>query len=131
MLIPVLALPVIPLRFSYYLPALGIYWNSWRTLLLILSLPALSTIFFLFFMYESPKFLFAKGNEERALDILRKIHRFGKPRSIEELGVRYLSLTSLYWEETIVYCKEGSGIVKNKLIIVVVFGWCFTKLKFL
>ncbi|CAB3235218.1 unnamed protein product [Arctia plantaginis] len=86
----ILALPIIPLKFSYYLPALGIYWNSWRTLLLILSLPALSTAFCLFFMYESPKFLFAKGNEARALDILRKIHRFGKSKPKEELGVKGL-----------------------------------------
>ncbi|CAB3227011.1 unnamed protein product [Arctia plantaginis] len=94
----VLALPIIPLKFSYYLPALGIYWNSWRTLLLILSLPALSTAFCLFFMYESPKFLFAKGNEARALDILRKIHRFGKSKPKEELGFSYyLPALGIYW----------------------------------
>ncbi|XP_037303168.1 uncharacterized protein LOC119193633, partial [Manduca sexta] len=37
----VLAIPVVPLRFSHHLPALGIYWNSWRTLVIVYSLPSI------------------------------------------------------------------------------------------
>ncbi|KAI8421222.1 hypothetical protein MSG28_008285 [Choristoneura fumiferana] len=86
----VMAIPIIPLRFSHYLSALDIYWNSWRTLQLTYSLPSLICIVWLLFMQESPKFILAKGDEEGALTILRRIHRINKGRRAEELQVKGL-----------------------------------------
>lgn len=86
-MISVLAIPIIPLSFSYYLPALGIYWNSWRTLLVVYSFPSIITAVWLYFMQESPKFVFIKGDEDRALQILRTIHRINNLRSKEDLEV--------------------------------------------
>ncbi|XP_073952702.1 uncharacterized protein [Choristoneura fumiferana] len=75
----VLAIPIIPLTFSYYIPALGIYWNSWRTLMLVYSLPGVIAFLGLYFyVQESPKFILAKGNTDQALRILRIIHRVNK-----------------------------------------------------
>ncbi|XP_041968041.1 synaptic vesicle 2-related protein-like [Aricia agestis] len=71
----VLAIPIIPLSFSYYLSSLNIYWNSWRTLLLVYSAPSLVTATIMLFVNESPKFLFAKGRENEAKDVLYKIHK--------------------------------------------------------
>lgn len=85
-----LAIPVIPLSFSHYLPALGIYWNSWRTLMLVFSIPSIITAIWYYFMQESPKFIYTKGDESRALEILRVIHRVNNLRSKEELQVKGL-----------------------------------------
>ncbi|CAD0200210.1 unnamed protein product [Chrysodeixis includens] len=82
-----LAIPIIPLPFSFHLPALGIYWNSWRTLLVVYSSPSIITIIWLYFMQESPKFMLVKGHEEEALKILRVIHRINHFRSKEEFEV--------------------------------------------
>lgn len=40
-------------------------------------------------MYESPKFLFAKGKETEALEILRKIHRINN-RSSDDFQVFFI-----------------------------------------
>lgn len=83
----VLAIPIIPLTFSYELPSLGIYWNSWRTLLLVYSAPGIICAMCLFFMCESPKFLFAKGRETEATTVLKKIHKLNHFGPKEELNV--------------------------------------------
>ncbi|XP_061704217.1 uncharacterized protein LOC133515690 [Cydia pomonella] len=74
-----LAIPIIPLTFSYYVPALGIYWNSWRTLMLAYSLPAIvAGLGIWLFVQESPKFVLTKGDEDSAMKILGFIHRVNK-----------------------------------------------------
>ncbi|CAH2085859.1 unnamed protein product [Euphydryas editha] len=83
-----LAIPIIPLTFSYEIPVLGIYWNSWRTLLLVYSAPSIISAFWLFLMCESPKFLFAKCREEEALNVLKKIHRLNHLGSKIEFTVK-------------------------------------------
>ncbi|XP_063893868.1 synaptic vesicle 2-related protein [Helicoverpa armigera] len=86
-LMAALAIPIIPLRFSHYLPALDIYWNSWRTLLVVYSVPSIVTFIWMLFMKESPKFVYVKGDEDRAIEILKTIHRVNNLRSKEELAV--------------------------------------------
>ncbi|CAH2269721.1 jg18948 [Pararge aegeria aegeria] len=87
-LMAVLAIPIIPLTFSYYLPSLGIYWNSWRTLLLVYSSPSLLSALWLYFMCESPKFLFSKGRETEAMEALTKMHRLNNFGSNTELQIK-------------------------------------------
>ncbi|KAI8421227.1 hypothetical protein MSG28_008289 [Choristoneura fumiferana] len=69
----VLAIPINPLTFSYHVPGLDIYWNSWRLLVMSYSLPSLVCA-------DSPKFALVKGDEKKALKILKTIHRinYGK-----------------------------------------------------
>ncbi|XP_063635431.1 solute carrier family 22 member 13-like [Cydia splendana] len=89
-IISVMSIPIIPLTFSYHLEALGIYWNSWRTLQVVYSLPCLICAVFWVFMQESPKYELASGNEDQALKILRIIHRWNNGRKEEELQVKEL-----------------------------------------
>ncbi|XP_072949755.1 synaptic vesicle 2-related protein-like [Epargyreus clarus] len=83
----VIAMPIIPLTFSNYLPGIGIYWNSWRTLMVVYSVPSIISAMWLLAMKESPKFMFSKGREAEALDILAKIYSMNKRRSVEEYGI--------------------------------------------
>lgn len=85
--VTVIAIPVSSWSFSYYIPALGIYWNSWRTLLVIFSVPSLLSAVGLFFLQESPKFTFALGDEERTLDILKKMHKVNMGKKAEDFEV--------------------------------------------
>ncbi|KAM3956302.1 synaptic vesicle 2-related protein-like [Aphomia sociella] len=82
-LMSVLAIPMIPLTFSYYLPALDIYWNSWRTLVIIYSIPNLLSMCWLSLMKESPKFVFLKGREQEAINILKFVHRMNNSKDKE------------------------------------------------
>ncbi|CAK1579067.1 unnamed protein product [Parnassius mnemosyne] len=91
----VIAIPIIPLPFSFYLPGLGIYWNSWRTLLLVYSTPSLLAAVWLFFMQESPKYVFVKGHEEESIDIIKTIHRWNNWKPAEDFQIKSLTLDAL------------------------------------
>ncbi|XP_050349462.1 synaptic vesicle 2-related protein-like isoform X1 [Nymphalis io] len=122
----VLAIPIIPLTFSYELPTLGIYWNSWRTLLLVYSAPSILSALWLFFMYESPKFLFAKGRETEALKILKNIHRLNNLGSKSEYNVQSFeadtttsSISKSAKEQILPLFK--SPLLKNTIILTLLF----------
>ncbi|XP_048006261.1 uncharacterized protein LOC125241700 isoform X2 [Leguminivora glycinivorella] len=77
----VIAIPIAPLTYSYHLPALDIYWNSWRTLVVAYSLPSILCAICYYFMQDSPKLTLVKGDEQRTLQILKTIHRVNFGRS--------------------------------------------------
>ncbi|XP_073952735.1 solute carrier family 22 member 6-like [Choristoneura fumiferana] len=97
-----LAIPIIPFTFSFYLSTLDIYWNSWRTLVVVYSLPSLVAACCFYFMQESPKFALVKGDEPRALKILAAIHRVNHKKGavleikglIPEVLLRDMGLTA-------------------------------------
>ncbi|CAG9135969.1 unnamed protein product [Plutella xylostella] len=70
-----IAIPIIPLTFSYPLPFLGITWTSWRLLLLAYSVPSALCLPCVLMLQESPKYLLLRGEEGQALDVLRAIYR--------------------------------------------------------
>ncbi|CAG9135960.1 unnamed protein product [Plutella xylostella] len=82
-----IAIPIIPLKFSYSIPFLGIFWNSWRTLVLVYSAPCVLCLLCVLCLHESPKFLLLKGEEEKAMKILRSIHRINHRNSEEKFQV--------------------------------------------
>ncbi|XP_013192893.1 arabinose-proton symporter [Amyelois transitella] len=84
----VLAIPIIPLTFSYSLSGLGITWNSWRTLMLVYCAPSVLCALWLFFMQESPKYTLAKGDEAETLRILNVIYKINNRHASEELQVK-------------------------------------------
>ncbi|XP_013192894.1 solute carrier family 22 member 6 [Amyelois transitella] len=84
-LMAAISIPIIPLTFSYHLPALGIYWNSWRTVMLVYSIPCLVCLLWLFFMKESPKYVLVQGDEDSAIRILNHIYRIN--RRGKDLGI--------------------------------------------
>ncbi|CAB3227013.1 unnamed protein product [Arctia plantaginis] len=73
-----------------FMARLGIYWNSWRMLLLIFSIPHIFSAICLVFMQESPKFVFTKGDENKALEILQAIHYINNWTVDQELQVKCL-----------------------------------------
>nr|XP_034828780.1 putative transporter svop-1 [Maniola hyperantus] len=123
-LMAVLAIPIIPLTFSYYLPSLGIYWNSWRTLMLVYSTPSLVCALGLYFMCESPKFLFAKGREAEAMQALRKIHRLNNFGSKTELQVSFsVRKTDRHWapKSNQVAPLFKAPLLKSTIIMTILF----------
>ncbi|KAL0831744.1 hypothetical protein ABMA28_001286 [Loxostege sticticalis] len=88
----VIAIPVLPLKFSYYVSALDIHFNSWRLLNLIFCLPCAISTCGLFFALESPKYLLSVGKEDEALEVLKTIFVINNKRSREEYPVKSLAL---------------------------------------
>ena len=66
---------------NYYLLRLGD--NCWRWMLGVEAIPAVLYFFLLFFVPESPRWLFGKGREEQALKIFTKVA--GAEHAAEEL----------------------------------------------
>ncbi|XP_013137724.1 PREDICTED: putative transporter SVOPL isoform X2 [Papilio polytes] len=83
----VMAIPIIPLSFSIYLPSLGIHWNSWRLLVLVYSVPGLLAAVWLLTVKESPKYIYTQGKEQEAIDIIKSMHRMNKGKSAEDLHI--------------------------------------------
>ncbi|KAM3956102.1 synaptic vesicle glycoprotein 2B-like [Aphomia sociella] len=69
-----IAIPVLPLTFSYYIPVLDIHFNSWRLLNLIFNIPCVISFVGLLFAYESPRYLLSSGDQVGSLKTLRKIY---------------------------------------------------------
>ncbi|XP_075976086.1 putative transporter svop-1 [Anticarsia gemmatalis] len=76
----VLSIPILPLSFSYYIPVLDIYFNSWRLLDLIFAMPCAISALGAVFAYESPKYLLSVGRNKEALEVLRGMYvmNYGK-----------------------------------------------------
>ncbi|XP_026330202.1 synaptic vesicle glycoprotein 2C-like isoform X2 [Hyposmocoma kahamanoa] len=87
-----LAIPILPLKFSYDVQFLGIQFNSWRVLNIVYSLPCAVAAFCFYLSVESPKFLLSIGREEEALKVLKKIYMINHYDGDYEV-------TSVYLEE--------------------------------
>ncbi|CAG4946254.1 unnamed protein product [Colias eurytheme] len=70
-----LALLLLPISISIPLPWLSITFVSWRLYTLVMSLPLGMGALLMLCLEESPKFLFSNGQEDKALDVLKKIYR--------------------------------------------------------
>ncbi|XP_013137631.1 PREDICTED: synaptic vesicle glycoprotein 2B-like [Papilio polytes] len=79
----ILTIPVLPLKFSYYIPVLNIHFNSWRLLNIIYCIPCALGALGMLRSYESPKYLLSVGEEEKALEILRGIHTINNGKDAE------------------------------------------------
>lgn len=86
----VLSIPILPLKFSYYIPFLDIHFNSWRLLDLIFALPCAIGAIGVFSSYESPKFLLSVGRNDEALEVLRGIFEINSGKSGDLYRVSYL-----------------------------------------
>ncbi|XP_038221676.1 synaptic vesicle 2-related protein-like [Zerene cesonia] len=124
-LMTALAIPIIPLKFSYYLPSLNIYWNSWRTLMVVYSIPSLISAAWIYAMEESPKFAYARGNEAESLRILRKIHRINNRGTNMEFEVEGILKENVEKQATNI--KEQilplfkTPLLKNTVIMTLLF----------
>ncbi|XP_030035791.2 probable metabolite transport protein CsbC [Manduca sexta] len=125
----VLAIPVVPLRFSHHLPALGIYWNSWRTLVIVYSLPSIVSAIWLIFMQESPKFIYTMGDREKALQHLTAIYKVNKMKARAEYPVQSLLLDSTEKNEEKSSAKDQivplfkMPLLKYTIIMILLFAF--------
>lgn len=88
----VIAIPVLPLTFSYHIPFLDIQFNSWRVLDLIFAVPSALSIIGSYFAYESPKYLVSVGRDEDALAVLKGIYTMNTGKSADNYKVDALEL---------------------------------------
>ncbi|XP_063547963.1 putative transporter svop-1 isoform X2 [Cydia strobilella] len=88
----VLTIPVLSLTFSYYVPYLGIYFNSWRLLNIIYSLPCAIAAAVAVCIDESPKYLLTKGLEEEALNVIKSMYVLNTGRDLEDFQVKSIIL---------------------------------------
>ncbi|KAG6448217.1 organic cation/carnitine transporter 7 [Manduca sexta] len=77
----ILSIPILPMKFAFYIPYLDIHFNSWRLLNLIFCLPCLLNAFGVVCAYESPKYLLSKGEDKKALEILKGIFEMNSGKS--------------------------------------------------
>lgn len=73
-ILPCVSWLILPLEFAYPIPFLGIEYRPWRLLVVACAIPfALGTVL-LMFAPESPKFLFATGQYDTALNVVKRIY---------------------------------------------------------
>ncbi|XP_063387489.1 putative transporter svop-1 isoform X2 [Cydia fagiglandana] len=88
----VLTIPVLPLTFSYYVPYLGIYFNSWRFLNILYSLPCAVAAVVITRVDESPKYLLTKGLAEEALNVIKGMYAVNTGKDLEDFQVKSIIL---------------------------------------
>eukprot|EP00057_Strongylocentrotus_purpuratus_P001895 XP_003723431.1 PREDICTED: synaptic vesicle glycoprotein 2C isoform X1 [Strongylocentrotus purpuratus] len=69
-----LAWAIIPREHLGYHNPDGFSYESWRIFVAVCCIPAASSVLTFLLMPESPKFLLEQGNEEKSLDIMKKIY---------------------------------------------------------
>ncbi|XP_034828783.2 putative transporter svop-1 isoform X2 [Maniola hyperantus] len=83
----VLAIPVLQLKFSYYIPYFNIYFTSWRLLNLVFASTCAVGAICMFCSYESPRYYLCMGEEEKALEVLRGIYAINSGNNAEDYEV--------------------------------------------
>lgn len=86
---PGLAWLIIPQDWAVELWWPTITFRSWRVFVIVSSIPSIITAAILFFLPESPKFLFSMGKEEQAVDVLRHVFAVNTGRDTEDYPVRF------------------------------------------
>ncbi|XP_052739957.1 synaptic vesicle glycoprotein 2B-like [Bicyclus anynana] len=128
--ISVLALPVLQLEFSYYIPYLNIYFSSWRLLNLIFASGCAVAAMAIFSSYESPRYYLRMGKDEDALEVLREIFTLNTGKKAkdyevtsvylgEDTGVPTKGMFSSIMAQTIPLLKPP--LLKNTILISVMF----------
>lgn len=76
------------------------HYNSWRFFLLMCGVPSvLSVIGMIVFIPESPKFMYAQGDEEGTLKILQRIFKCNTGKSADEYEVKSLIKEQEFYNE--------------------------------
>ena len=85
-LIVILAWGILPLTFEY--DSSNFRFNSWRMFTVVCEIPSLLTAVALLFLPESPRYLLSQGEEQAALEVLRRVFSVntGQPESMFPVG---------------------------------------------
>lgn len=79
--LPLIAYCVINNDWEFYVPVVNVMYKPWRLLLVICGLPGLLSGVVMFFLPESPKFLLGQGDQNGAIEIIKKVHRWNNPNA--------------------------------------------------
>lgn len=89
-LLPGIAWLVINQSWEFQIPLIDKPYKPWKLFLVVCGLPSLLCSFIFVFLPESPKFVLAQGNQERAIEILEKMNRWNNGSQCESLQIREL-----------------------------------------
>ncbi|XP_026747521.1 organic cation/carnitine transporter 7-like [Trichoplusia ni] len=103
--LPCVAWIILPLDFSYPLDFLDISYRSWRLCLVVCSLPYVLASIFLAFALESPKFLYANGKHDEALEVVKTMYAVNSRKSRDSFPVK-----SLIVENQVTKLNEHKGV---------------------
>lgn len=105
LLLPTFALVTINQEWSFDIDFLGITYKPWRLFLVVCGTPNLICgLVLIFLIPESPKFVFAQGNEQKTLEILRKIYQMNSGKSAQSYEVSGLIKDAEFGESTVSKC---------------------------
>lgn len=106
---------------------LGLSISSWRTYMLVNSLPNLIAVIGLSQLWESPKYLYHIGRTEEALEILKSIYSIntGKPKEsfpIISLSTKIVEFTSEKKSILFTLWKQIQPLFKSPLLLYTLAG---------
>jgi hypothetical protein len=67
-------------------------FRPWRLFVILNAVPSITAASILYFLPESPKFLFTNAREEEAVEVLRRMFTLNTGRNFEEYPVRLAHL---------------------------------------
>uniref|UniRef100_A0A2A4JKW1 Major facilitator superfamily (MFS) profile domain-containing protein n=2 Tax=Heliothis virescens TaxID=7102 RepID=A0A2A4JKW1_HELVI len=89
-ILPCVSWLILPLEFAYPIPFLSIEYRPWRLLVVACALPFALGAVLLLFAPESPKFLFATGDYDGALQVVKRIYYRNTKKEPESFPVTSL-----------------------------------------
>ncbi|XP_075976200.1 synaptic vesicle glycoprotein 2C-like isoform X2 [Anticarsia gemmatalis] len=89
-ILPCVSWLILPLDFAYDIPFLGIAYRPWRLLVVACAIPFAVGTVMLMFAPESPKYLFAIGHHEVALDVVKKMYARNSKQPAESFPIKSL-----------------------------------------
>lgn len=96
---PVLGWLVINSGFKFTIPFVNVVFKPWRLYLFALGIPSLLSAIVLSFLPESPKYVFTRGDEARAIKILESIYKMNTGDDEKNLNVSKILEDPEYCEE--------------------------------
>lgn len=88
---PIFAMLIINQEWSWYIAPLDLVFTPWRLFMIICGMPnVVCALVTLIFMPESPKFLFAQGEEEKTLQVLQKVYNCNSSKPRDTFPVKSL-----------------------------------------
>ncbi|KAJ0177588.1 hypothetical protein K1T71_006461 [Dendrolimus kikuchii] len=101
----VLAYLIMPLEFNTPIPWLAITYRPWRLYTFACALPLGIGMVMMLHLHESPKFIANKGDEEKALDVLKRIYK-RNGGNMEEYPVKSLQIRDTTHFQKISFCES-------------------------
>ncbi|XP_015038356.2 synaptic vesicle glycoprotein 2B isoform X4 [Drosophila pseudoobscura] len=87
--VPILAYLLLPVHIFFSVGKMN--FHTWQIFLMVTALPSLTSGLLHIFLPESPKFLMAQGNYNKALESLQRIYAMNKRQKRETYPVKHLT----------------------------------------